>query len=173
MNVPCPHCAQEVSLEDAGRFACPHCGADFEAVREPAGPPPIPPPPPVLTEEEKAVVEFQSWKTALPKHGAAFVCTACGKVGAPRIEGSGWAIEMLWIVGCFGVVAAGLIALLEGFSAGFVVGLLSLGFPLVASALSNKTEAPKCRACRSNLVPIDSPGGFKLWETYHRLGGRR
>ncbi len=174
MTVPCPHCAQEVSIEDAGRFACPYCGKDFEAVNEPAGPPPIPvsPPPPILAGEDKAAVEFHSWKEALQKQGAGFVCTACGMTGAPRIQGSGWAVELLWIIGCFGVVAAGFLALSESFVAGLVVGLLSLGFPLVVSALSDKGEAPKCRACRSNLVPINSPGGFKLWEKFHRKEGQ-
>lgn len=42
MTVPCPHCSQEVSIEDAGRFACPHCGNDFEAVNDTKGPPPLP-----------------------------------------------------------------------------------------------------------------------------------
>jgi hypothetical protein len=33
-----------VTLEDAGRFACPHCGNEFEAEHEPEAPKPTPPP---------------------------------------------------------------------------------------------------------------------------------
>ncbi len=33
-----------MTLEDAGRFACPHCGNEFEAEHEPEAPKPTPPP---------------------------------------------------------------------------------------------------------------------------------
>lgn len=173
MTVPCPHCAQEVSLEDAGRFACPHCGQDFEAVNEPAGPPPPPPEPPrIPTESERASIAFNAWQEALLKKKIRFVCAACGTAGNPMPQDTGCALNLLGLLGFAGCIAAFFVALFANFVAGIVIGLLSLGLPLVASALSNKGEAPKCRACRSNLVPINSPGGFKLWEKFHRKEGQ-
>lgn len=167
MTVPCPHCAQEVSLEDAGRFACPHCGQDFEAVNEPAGaPPPVPPSKAkvasmVITRwqsrmkaiqepagPQDASLDFGVWQERLVKRRIRTICSACGTAAQPFVKTQGsFAVEVaLWLLFC----APG----------------------IIYSVWRLTSRRAVCPRCEGHLIPIGSPAGRKLWETFHRKEGQ-
>ena len=158
MIVPCPHCSQDVNLEDAGRFACPHCGNEFEAVQEPKAPKPTPPPPP------PALSPFDRWRANMAKQGVTGICTACGTAGKPVITRRGGSAIIafgLWVF-CIPAFMA------WAFGVNILVPFLMVAFALGYSAWCAVTpNTVGCGRCSARVIPIDSPAGVELFNRFH------
>jgi ribosomal protein L37AE/L43A len=141
VTIPCPHCSEPVSVEDAGLFPCPNCGKPFEV----SGEAKTPAASPTVSDLEFAKRVLTRWRDNMANPKPRFICTVCGTTGDPvtRVKGS-LLLEIALYLFCF---------LIGG---------------IIYSVWRLTTRDSVCRRCQGKVIPIDSPAGSKLWEQYRK-----